>query len=281
MGPDHPDVAALRSNLGFVLHDLGDLSGARAEFERALQDQRSGTGSRPPHRRPPAVGNLGRVLHALGDLSGARVQLERGLKITEAALGPDHLNVGWRRDFLGRVLHDLGDLSGARAQLERALQISEAALGPNHSHVGIRRGNLGRVLHDLGDVSGARDQFERALQIMETAPGADHPQVGDLRGVPRSLAAGPGGPVRRPRPTGAGRADQPVGIGPRPPHRRRLAGNLGHVLNDLGDLPGARAQLERALQITEAAFGPDNSTVCAIRGRLGAVVGALEGYRPD
>jgi Flp pilus assembly protein TadD len=72
------------------------------------------------------------VLRAVGDLAGARAQLERALQISEAALGPDHPDIGVRRANLGLVLHDLGDLAGARTQLERALQISEATLGPDH-----------------------------------------------------------------------------------------------------------------------------------------------------
>ena len=101
----------------------------------------------------------------------ARPLAERGVALAEAALGPDHVEVGSRRDNLGRVLLALGDLPGAREQFERALQISEAALGPNHPTVGTRRGNLALVLHALGDLSGARDQSERALQISEAALG--------------------------------------------------------------------------------------------------------------
>ena len=70
------------------------------------------------------------MLQALGDLAGARTQYERALQISEAALGPDHPDVGARRDNLGSVLQDLGDLPGARTQYERALQISEAPWAP-------------------------------------------------------------------------------------------------------------------------------------------------------
>ena len=40
------------------------------------------------------------------------------------------------------------------------------------------------------------------------------------------------------------------------------------MLLDLGDLAGARAQLEAAVQIGEAALGPDHPTVRTIRGNL-------------
>jgi hypothetical protein len=61
------------------------------------------------------------------------------LQIGEAALGPDHPDVGVWRNNLGGVLRDLGDLDGARTQLERAVQIGEAALGPDHPTAGTLR----------------------------------------------------------------------------------------------------------------------------------------------
>ena len=85
------------------------------------------------------------MLQDLGDLTGARTQYERALQISEAALGPDHPNIGIRRNNLGRVLQDLGDLTGARTQHERALQISEAALGPDHPQSRTIRANLDQL----------------------------------------------------------------------------------------------------------------------------------------
>ena len=82
------------------------------------------------------------MLQDLGDLTGARTQYERALQISEAALGPDHPDIGIRRNNLGSVLQDLGDLTGARTQYERALQISEAALGPDHPQSIAIRGAL-------------------------------------------------------------------------------------------------------------------------------------------
>ena len=112
-------------------------------------------------------------------------QYERALHIGEAALGPDHPDIGIWRNNRGRVLHDLGDLAAARTQCERALQIGEAALGPDHPNIGIWRNNLGRVLHDLGDLAGARTQCERALQTFERVYGSDDERVIELR---RNLA---------------------------------------------------------------------------------------------
>jgi hypothetical protein len=43
------------------------------------------------------------------------------------------------------------------------------------------------------------------------------------------------------------------------------------VLQALGDLPGAREQLERALAISEAALGRDHPTVRTLRRNLDSV----------
>jgi Tetratricopeptide repeat len=47
------------------------------------------------------------------------------------------------------------------------------------------------------------------------------------------------------------------------------------VLLDLGDLVAARAELERALAVYEATYGPGHPSVGTIRGNLGGVLREL------
>jgi tetratricopeptide (TPR) repeat protein len=114
---------------------------------------------------------------------------EQALAVTEAALGPQDVEVAWRCDELGRVLRQLGELGGARAQDERALVIGEAALGPDHPEVATGRNNLGSVLRALGDLDGAKAQYERALAVGEAALGPDHPNVAVYRANLAAVAA--------------------------------------------------------------------------------------------
>ena len=51
--------------------------------------------------------------------------------------------------------------------------------------------------------------------------------------------------------------------------------NLGRVLKELGDLPGAKAAYERALKIDEKAFGPDHPNVATGVNNLGRVLQEL------
>jgi hypothetical protein len=57
----------------------------------------------------------------------------------------------------------------------------------------------------------------------------------------------------------------------RAPH---AAQHIGSALRDLGDLDGAKAQLDRALAIGEAALGPDHPDVAIYRHNLAAVAAA-------
>jgi eukaryotic-like serine/threonine-protein kinase len=57
--------------------------------------------------------------------------------------------------------------------------------------------------------------------------------------------------------------------------------DLGVVLQDLGDLEGARVQLERALEISEAALGPDHPTLATFRSNVTSVLQALQDATPE
>jgi hypothetical protein len=81
--------------------------------------------------------------------------------------------------------------------------------------------------------------------------------------------------TRRPGPAAAERR------GRRPPRRGRRARQPRPVLQDLGDLEGVRAQLERALGIGEVALGPDHPDVAAIRDNLGSLIQALQEPPPE
>jgi tetratricopeptide (TPR) repeat protein len=65
-------------------------------------------------------------------------------------------------------------------------------------------------------------------------------------------------------------------LGPDHPDVAIRRNNLGNVLRALGDLEGARVQLEQALAISEAALGPDHPNVATVRSNLGSLLQALQ-----
>jgi tetratricopeptide (TPR) repeat protein len=268
--PTDPTIGAHRSNLGLVLHDLGDLAAAKTQLERAIAIDEAALGSDHPN-----VGrdynNLGMLLRDLGDLQGAKTQMERALAITEAAPDPDHPTVVTYRNNLGLVLRDLGDLAAAKTQLERALADTEAAQGSDHPTVAIRCSNLGLVLRDLGDLAAAKTQYERAIAITEAALGPDHPNVATYRNNLGSVLQDLGDLAAAKTQLERTIAIDEAALGPDHPNVGRDYNNLGLVLRDLGDLAAAKTHLERALAVTEAALGPDHPNVATVAANLASL----------
>ena len=82
-------MAADVNNIGLVLMEQGDLPGARARFERALEIGEAAYGPDHPDLAK-FVQNLANVLQRQGDSAGARALLERALDIFRRFLGDDH-----------------------------------------------------------------------------------------------------------------------------------------------------------------------------------------------
>src|SRR5262249_42401630 len=89
LGPEHPDTATSLGNLGGVLHDQGDLAGARPVIERALAIFEKARGPEHP-TTATSLNNLALLLTDQGDFAGARPLFERALVIREKVLGPEH-----------------------------------------------------------------------------------------------------------------------------------------------------------------------------------------------
>ncbi|HEY2958092.1 MAG TPA: FxSxx-COOH system tetratricopeptide repeat protein [Actinomycetota bacterium] len=173
LGADDLITARSLNGLANVLHDRGDLAGARPLYERALAIRETHLGPDHPSTAR-SLDNLARVLRDQGDLAGARTRFERALTIFEASLGPEHPATAENLNYLATVLHAQGDVAGARRLYERSLAIREARLGSDHPYAAHSLTNLAFFLHDQGDLAGARTRFERALAIYEASLGPDH-----------------------------------------------------------------------------------------------------------
>lgn len=174
-----PSVATLFNGYGAVLHDMGDLQGAKKMYERALKIDEINLGIDHPHTAQ-SLNNLGRVLHDLKDLDSAKELLERATKIWENSLDSEHPNVAAGFKNLGSVLQDMDDLHGAKENYERALSIAESKLGKNHPDIAGCLNDLGTVMQAMFDFQGAFPIFERALKILESTLPPNHPRIAIL-----------------------------------------------------------------------------------------------------
>jgi Flp pilus assembly protein TadD len=127
-------------NLGAMLQQRGDVHGAEAQYQAALQ-----------LRPGDAVVNnaLGAALLASGDSQEAVAHLSASLKAR-----PDYFDAHYN---LGSALASEGNFTGAAEQFRDA-----AKLNPQDADA---EANLGSALAQVGELAEAKTHFERALQL--------------------------------------------------------------------------------------------------------------------
>jgi tetratricopeptide (TPR) repeat protein len=131
------------NDLGIQLAKKGNIAGARAAFQRAID-------SGDPESAPMAAVHLGSLLAEQNDVVGAwsayQVAIDSGHRESTAKAGVN----------LGVLLAEQNDVAGARA----AYQV---AIDSGHTESTAKATvNLGVLLVKLGDVAGARAAFQRA-----------------------------------------------------------------------------------------------------------------------
>jgi tetratricopeptide (TPR) repeat protein len=157
--PEHPATAYSLSSRADLLHDLGDLVGARSLYERALEIREKALG--PAHiATAESLSNLASLLTDEGELAKARTYYERALAIFEM-ISPEHPNTNRVRRNLARLLLAAGSAAEALTFSETALAGHEKALGKNHHWTRESAGTAADALAALGRTDEAAALRER------------------------------------------------------------------------------------------------------------------------
>jgi tetratricopeptide (TPR) repeat protein len=257
---DQPEVQAeMMTLIGDVYHDLALYAEAEEILERAVALRRE----RPGNRLGLAASlhSLARVLADKAEHARARKLYGEALALREAALGPDHPDVGRTLDGLGRVLSAQSDYPEALRLHRRAVSILEASLGPDHVEVGQAIHNLGYVLWQNVDLDTAGGVLTRGLAILEARLGPDHPQVANARVRLADYLAAMGEPFLAREQYERALPVVESAYGPKHPAVALVLSSLAILLSDNGEADQAIAYHQRALKISEAVHGPRHPQV--------------------
>ena len=166
------DLTAFTEHRAALLLNTGDLSTARAEYQRALELWRAQN-----NRAGEAVvlHQLGRLAQATGDLEEARRLYCQSLEIEEA-LG-NQAGIATSLHQLGILAQATGDLEEARRLYRQSLEIKEA-LG-NQAGIASSLHQLGMLAQATGDLEEARRLYRQSLEIKEA--------LGNQAGIASSL----------------------------------------------------------------------------------------------
>jgi len=265
-----PEVQAdLALAMGEAYGGLGLVEPAQALVERAVQQRRASAGENPIPLAN-ALRRLGRIRATAGALPEGMELMGEAVAILEERAGPNDSALAVTLTTLGRMQVSAGDYEGAHALLDRAERIQRAATPVDGRE-------LARTLRFQFLVSEALGEppeewlayTEEALRVGQADVDEDDPFLFELR-EDYALTL-----------QGVGLGDSAVAMHERVlADRERVFGrdhpnvafsyyNLGRAMGQLqGRWEESIPVLERALEIRQAAYGPDHLQVGIVLGRL-------------
>ena len=179
LGPIHPVVADIHTEIGSSYYYLQDDDAALVEYRQALAIGNSvnpeGIGVAGLHQ------NIGSALADLHRLPQAVAEYQAALAIFEKLRGPESPSAGDIHNDLGTVLQNQGKYSDALGEFRRALAIYEKAVGPDAREAGRIRANIADALHALDHNDEALLELRRAQDILTKVLGPSNPSVASLR----------------------------------------------------------------------------------------------------
>ncbi|HPF70215.1 MAG TPA: tetratricopeptide repeat protein, partial [Candidatus Krumholzibacteria bacterium] len=179
--PDDPHLAVYMSNAAQYHSQSGDLEGALADFDAALEVTRKQFGEDHP-QYATCLENRGGVLYMLGRPDETLASLEEVYAIRARNLGPDHIDAIRTRLNVGTVAMLSGDSQRALDVYRELEPRLIAARGLDHPDVLTLLRNEGIALRALGHPDQALALYERTLEIAQRMYGDDHPRTGMAEG---------------------------------------------------------------------------------------------------
>ena len=275
---------------GYLLDRLGCVpaGGARglcrgaAALRAGAGDPREGARPRASHTAT-SLNNLALLLRDQGDLAGARPLFERALAIREKALGPEHPDTARASTTSPACFRPRATSPGRGRSTSARWRSARRRSAPSIPDTAHEPQQPRRPASAQGDLAGARPLYRA---------GAGDPREGarprasrhrDEPQQPRRPASGPGRPRRRAAALRARAGDPREGARPRASLTATSLNNLARLLQDQGDLAGARPLFERALAIREKALGPEHPDTATSLNNLAVLLqaqGDLAGARP-
>lgn len=257
LGPEAATTVMSQLNLAYALSDVGAVEESDARFEQWLPVAVKVLGADHPDTISHAQ-NHGVVLTNLGEHARAVAVLRKAYDGRVARVGKDHSD----------TLTTLNNLCVSLLHLERFAEVEplaqemvagfERTLGTSHPRYWQAAGTLGSALAALQRIDEAQRLLSHVLKMQQEHLGEEHPQAIISQNNYAEFLREAGQ-----REEAAVHLAQVVDRYRRavPDDERSLCllqFNYGRVLHELGRSDAARVQLDTALQLGRASWGPDH-----------------------
>jgi tetratricopeptide (TPR) repeat protein len=279
LGREHPETLSSACNLGALLKQNGDLSGAEALYRRALEGIEKNLGSDHPDTLR-SVNNLGNLLSDKGDYAGAETLFRRALEGREKALGAEHPETTNSIDSLGMLEYRKRNFSAAKLFFSRSLEVKEKALGPAHPDTLRSIGRLAQIYHASGDSERSISLLIRELEGYQKLLGpVDPTTLGSFNRLV-DLLLREGENIYAEKLLRGGVFQQEKSLGPNHPNTLNSIKNLGTILCENRKYTESEPLLRRALKGEENTLGPENPHTLMSVNYLGHLLNATN-RRPE
>ncbi|MBK8974353.1 MAG: CHAT domain-containing protein [Planctomycetes bacterium] len=274
-GADDVLTARFRINLAHALANLRELGEARDLADRAVRTLEQIDGQ--PLWLADALVCVGTVDHLAGHDRAAVPNLRRALALREAYLPPEHPQLIQLWADLASTLDD--EPVEAERYARRAVDAGERVLGAESTEVAQYLAVLAQQLANTERHGEAAALLRRALAILEARLGADHIDTCacalNLARVLGSLGDPEG--ARELLDVSLPRVER--GLAAAPDQWRRLGRRVAQALETVGAFAEAESWVRRALEESEAEFGPDSPKLVADLKALGNLLFAQGRFR--
>jgi tetratricopeptide (TPR) repeat protein len=176
LGPEHPDVAVSRNNLGLLLYDLDRPAQGVEHLEAASSIWRAQLGENHPEVAK-ARNNLAMVLERTGRLDEAEREYRASLNIRESVFGAQHPEAIAVRHNLGLVMLSRDEPAAAEELIAQAVEQWETQTPDDQRTRAIAYNSLGLARAALEKKEEALAAFERSVELAESSYGPQHPQI--------------------------------------------------------------------------------------------------------
>jgi len=177
LGGDALELARVLTIRAGVRVDLGDLDGALASVERALEIERAQLAG-DDITLAYSLNNLGYVLLERGSLAESEVRFREALAMRRRLLPPDHPLVSLSLDNLAGVVTKAGRYEEGIGIFEQSLALRRRRLGPRHPQVAMSLHYMGWALQLAGRFEEAEARLAEALVIRHERLPPDHADIG-------------------------------------------------------------------------------------------------------
>lgn len=177
--PDHPDIAASRNLLGWIVHERGRSNEAEPLLLDALRVRRLDS-ARAPDALARTLNDLGAMYNSMQRYSDATNALREALALRRHLFGDEHRATGITANNLAAAFYFQKALDSAVHVQTLAVRALQASVGAEHQRTTVALGNLAAFRRALGDLAGSESTYRTLLDGQARRQGRQHPVTARL-----------------------------------------------------------------------------------------------------